>query len=90
MELAEDQRQDARSLGGVFARDASGNPTGLLQDAAIDAVQSKVPERTPVEDVKAAEAAVDAMRAQGITTFLDAAATPQTLAAFAGARKMGI
>src|ERR1700722_17597647 len=76
-------------LGGVFARDASGNPTGLLQDAAIDAVQSKVPERTPVEDVKAAEAAVDAMRAQGITTFLDAAATPQTLAAFAGAEKDG-
>ncbi len=75
--------------GGVFARDASGNPTGLLQDAAIEAVDSKVPERTPAEDVKAAEAALDAIRAQGITTFLDAAATPKTLAAFAGAEKDG-
>lgn len=89
LELAEIGAKTPDPLGGVFARDASGNPTGLLQDAAIDAVQSKVPERTPVEDVKAAEAAVDAMRAQGITTFLDAAATPQTLAAFAGAEKDG-
>ena len=76
-------------LGGVYARDASGNPTGLLQDAAFEGVQSKIPERTPAEDVKAAEAALDAMRAQGITTFLDAAATPKTLAAFAGAEKNG-
>jgi predicted amidohydrolase YtcJ len=76
-------------LGGVYARDASGNPTGLLQDAAFEAVQSKLPEPTPAEDVKAAEAALDAMRAQGITTFLDAAATPRMLAAFAGAEKDG-
>jgi predicted amidohydrolase YtcJ len=76
-------------LGGVYARDASGNPTGLLQDAAFEAVQSKVPAPTAADDVKAAEAALDAMRAQGITTFLDAAATPRTLAAFAGAEKDG-
>src|ERR1700722_11623772 len=76
-------------LGGVYARDASGNPTGLLQDAAFESMQSKIPERTAAEDVKAAEAALDAMRAQGITTFLDAAATPRTIAAFAGAEKEG-
>ena len=87
LELAGVSAKTPDPLGGVFARDASGNPTGLLQDAAIDAVQSKVPERTAAEDVKAAEAALDAMRAQGITTFLDAAATPKTLAAFAGAEK---
>ena len=76
-------------LGGMYVRDASGNPTGLLQDAAFEAVQSKLPEPTPAEDIKAAEAALDAMRAQGITTFLDAAATPRMLAAFAGAEKDG-
>jgi predicted amidohydrolase YtcJ len=76
-------------LGGMYVRDASGNPTGLLQDAAFEGVQSKLPEPTPAEDVKAAEAALDAMRAQGITTFLDAAATPRMLAAFAGAEKDG-
>ncbi len=89
LELAEVSAKTPDPLGGVFARDASGNPTGLLQDAAIDAVQSRVPERTAAEDVKAAEAALEAMRAQGITTFLDAAATPKTLAAFAGAEKDG-
>jgi predicted amidohydrolase YtcJ len=76
-------------LGGVYARDASGNPTGLLQDAAFEAVQSKVPEATAAEDVKAAEAALNAMRAQGITTFFDAAASPRTMTAFAGAEKDG-
>ena len=89
LELAQISAKTPDPQGGVFARDASGNPTGLLQDAAIDAVQSKVPERTPAEDVKAAEAALNAMRAQGITTFFDAAATPKTLAAFAGAEKDG-
>jgi predicted amidohydrolase YtcJ len=89
LKLAQVTAKTPDPQGGVFARDASGNPTGLLQDAAIDAVQSQVPERTPAEDVKAAEAALNAMRAQGITTFLDAAATPKTLAAFAGAEKDG-
>jgi predicted amidohydrolase YtcJ len=74
-------------LGGKVRRDASGNPSGILEDAAMEAVESAVPQPTPAEDIKAAEAALDAMRAQGITTFLDAAATPRTLAAFAGAEK---
>jgi predicted amidohydrolase YtcJ len=76
-------------LGGKVGRDASGNPSGILEDAAMETAASAVPQPTPAEDVKAAEAALDAMRAQGITTFLDAAATPRTLAAFAGAEKAG-
>ncbi len=76
-------------LGGKVRRDASGNPSGILEDAAMEAVESAVPQPTPAEDIKAAEAALDAMRALGITTFLDAAATPRTLAAFAGAEKDG-
>jgi predicted amidohydrolase YtcJ len=76
-------------LGGKVRRDASGNPSGILEDAAMEAIESAVPQPTPAEDIKAAEAALDAMRAQGITTFLDAAATPRTLAAFAGAEKDG-
>ena len=89
LQLAAVSAKTPDPLGGMYVRDASGNPTGLLQDAAFEAVQSKLPEPTPVEDVKAAEAALDAMRAQGITTFLDAAATPRMLAAFAGAEKDG-
>jgi predicted amidohydrolase YtcJ len=89
LQLAAISAKTPDPLGGVYVRDASGNPTGLLEDAAFEAVQSKLPEATPAEDVKAAEAALDAMRAQGITTFLDAAATLRTLAAFAGAEKAG-
>jgi predicted amidohydrolase YtcJ len=89
LQLAAVSAKTPDPLGGMYVRDASGNPTGLLQDAAFEAVQSKLPEPTPAEDIKAAEAALDAMRAQGITTFLDAAATPRMLAAFAGAEKDG-
>jgi len=89
LQLAAISAKTPDPVGGMYVRDASGDPTGLLQDAAFEAVQSKLPEPTAAEDVKAAEAALDAMRAQGITTFLDAAATPRMLAAFAGAEKDG-
>jgi predicted amidohydrolase YtcJ len=76
-------------LGGKIAHDASGKPSGILQDAAFQLVADLIPKPTPAEDVKAAEAALDALRKQGVTTFLDAAASPDTLAAFAGAQKNG-
>ena len=76
-------------VGGHIERDAAGGPTGLLQDAAAEPVRAVIPPPTPADDIRAAEAALAAMRAQGITTFLDAAASPQTLAAFAGAEKAG-
>ena len=79
----------ADPLSGKIARDAAGNPTGLLDDAAQDLVQSKLPAATPADDFKAAGAALDAMRRQGITTFLDAAALPPALEAFARAQREG-
>lgn len=75
--------------GGAIGRDAAGEPTGILQDGAIALAQRAVPAPTPAEDIRAAESALAALSAQGITTFLDAAASPQTLAAFAGAEKEG-
>jgi len=50
-------------------------------------VTAVIPKPTPAEDLKAAMAALEAMRKQGVTTFLDAMATAQTLAAFAGAQR---
>ena len=76
-------------LGGRIGRDPSGAPDGILQDAAMQAVQAVIPQPTPAQDVEAAEAALDAMRKQGITTFLDAAADARTLAAFKGAERHG-
>jgi len=76
-------------LGGRIDRDASGAPTGILEDAAFEKVAEVIPKPTPVEDRKAARAALEAMRKQGVTTFLDAMATPRTLAAFAAVQKEG-
>src|SRR5580658_663325 len=70
-------------LGGKIGRDAAGNPSGILDDSAQDLVTRMLPKPTPGDDVKSAQAALDAMRKQGITTFLDAMAVPPTLAAFA-------
>ena len=50
---------------------------------------SIMPAPTPSEDVRSAQAALDVMRKQGITTFLDAMALDRDLAAFAGAERAG-
>jgi len=76
-------------LGGRIDRDSSGAPTGILEDAAFEKVTAVIPQATPAEDRKAARAALAAMRRQGITTFLDAMATPRTLAAFAAVQQQG-
>jgi len=89
LELARITAATPNPRGGEIAHDASGQPTGILQDAAIGLAQRAVPATTPTEDIQAAESALAALSAQGITTFLDAAASPQTLAAFAGAETRG-
>jgi predicted amidohydrolase YtcJ len=76
-------------LGGKINRDSTGNPTGLLDDAAQDLVRDKIPKPTAADDVKSAKAALDAMRKQGITTFLDALAVPPALAAFSSVQREG-
>jgi predicted amidohydrolase YtcJ len=76
-------------LGGKLGRDAGGNPSGVLEDSAQDLVTKILPAPAPSDDLKSAEAALDAMRKQGITTFLDAMALERELAAFAGAEHKG-
>jgi predicted amidohydrolase YtcJ len=75
--------------GGKIWRDAAGNPTGLLDDAAQNLVDNAVPAPTAAEDVASARAALDAMRRQGITSFLDAAASPTSLNAFTAVQRQG-
>jgi len=76
-------------LGGKVGRDASGQPSGILEDAAQAAVAKQIPAPTPADNVKAATAALDAFRKQGVTTFLDAAAEPPALEAFATVQREG-
>jgi predicted amidohydrolase YtcJ len=75
--------------GGKIWHDSAGHPTGLLEDSAQDLVAKRMPAPTPSEDIKSAAAALDAMRKQGITSFLDAMAVPPALAAFASIQHKG-
>ncbi|HEX4151211.1 MAG TPA: amidohydrolase [Steroidobacteraceae bacterium] len=89
IELAGVSAATRAPLGGKIWRDPAGNPTGLLEDSAKDLVTRLLPAPSPSDDIRSARAALDAMRKQGITTFLDAMALPPALAAFASIEKNG-
>lgn len=76
-------------VAGKIAHDASGNPTGIFEDDAQALFNEFLPEMTDADRLKAAEASLDAMRKQGITTFLDADAAPEVIAAFTTLQKEG-
>jgi len=76
-------------IGGKIWRDSSGEPTGLLEDAAKAIFSTLVPQLTPEENVAAAKAALQAMNRQGVTSFLDAAAAEEDIVAFTAARRAG-
>jgi len=76
-------------IGGKIWRDAGGEPTGVLEDAAYEVFSDLLPKPTAQEDVTAAKAALTAMNRQGVTSFLDAAAADEDMAAFAAVRRSG-
>jgi predicted amidohydrolase YtcJ len=76
-------------IGGKIWRDAGGEPTGLLEDAAFAVFSDLLPKPTSGENIEAATAALKAMRSQGVTSFLDAAAPAEAMAAFAAVRRAG-
>jgi predicted amidohydrolase YtcJ len=89
LRLAGVTAQTPDPLGGKVGRDTTGNPTGILEDAAQEAVAKLIPPPTQADNVKAAAAALDALRRQGITTFLDAAAEAPSLEAFSTLQREG-
>jgi predicted amidohydrolase YtcJ len=76
-------------IGGKIWRDDHGEPTGLLEDAAYAVFSDLLPKPTAAEYVAAATAALKAMSGQGVTSFLDAAAPPQAMSAFAAVLRSG-
>jgi predicted amidohydrolase YtcJ len=87
--LAKITKDTADPLGGKIWRDADGNPTGLLEDAAFAAYSKLIPQATPEENVAAAKAAQQAMNRQGVTSFLDAVAFPEDMLAFTALQSSG-
>lgn len=60
--------------GGSFLRDALGEPTGICEDAAGFQLKAAIPPDTEDDLMQQGRAALAAMREQGITSFMDAAA----------------
>jgi predicted amidohydrolase YtcJ len=76
-------------LGGKIAHDASGKPSGILEDAAFEKVTKLLPKPSAGDDIAAARAALDALRRQGVTTFLDAEAEGPSIEAFSAVQRSG-
>jgi predicted amidohydrolase YtcJ len=87
--LAKITRATPDPLGGKIAHDAAGEPTGILEDAAFDVYRELVPKPTPEQDVAAARAALGALARQGVTSFLDADAPAESMAAFRAVEESG-
>ncbi|MBS4074112.1 amidohydrolase [Ameyamaea chiangmaiensis] len=75
--------------GGAILHDAQGAPTGLLEDTAATLVNAVLPAPSDEDDVHAADAALRAMRHQGVTSFLDAWAEDPDLKAFTALQRQG-
>jgi len=54
--------------GGVIVRDASGNPTGILKDAAMALIYKAIPPMTPGQRIRAARGALKHAASLGITS----------------------
>lgn len=82
LEIAGITRDTPDPPGGVIERDAKGEPTGLLHEAAAWLVRRVVPPYTLEQTTQAIEWSLNLMLSHGITTAVDAGVTEPTLPAF--------
>jgi predicted amidohydrolase YtcJ len=76
-------------VGGKIERDAKGNPTGLLVDAAMELVASKVPSPSAAQLAQALDKAQDQLLAVGITATGDMGTSAADWAAMQSAGRDG-
>ncbi len=89
LELAHIARDTPEPKDGVIVRDGQGEPTGLLEDAAQGLIRPLIPAPTPAEQLQATRRALAALRAQGVTSFLDASTSTDTLTAYTRVQQAG-
>jgi predicted amidohydrolase YtcJ len=89
LKLARVTRETPDPPGGVIVRDASGEPTGILKDAAMDAVSAVRPPRTVEELTEGLRAAMKHAAERGVTSVQDLPGTPRDLEAWEGLRHRG-
>jgi len=82
LELAGITRDTPDPPGGTIVRDADGNPTGVLKDAAMNAVYAVIPEPDAEEIATALRAAMRYANENGVTSVQDMSASPAILSAY--------
>lgn len=87
--LAKVTRDTKDPAGGVIVRDSSGEPTGVLKDAAMDLIAAVRPARTPSEVEEALSAAVRHAGENGVTSVQDLPGNPLDLDAWERLRAAG-
>jgi predicted amidohydrolase YtcJ len=75
--------------GGVIVKDASGEPTGVLKDAAMDLVWKVRPPRTQAEIVEGLRAAIKHAAKNGVTSVQDLPGSALDLSAWDAIRSAG-
>ena len=82
LELAGITRNTPDPAGGTIVRDASGEPTGVLKDAAMAPVDRVIPPAGRDEMAEAARAAMRYAAANGVTSVQDMSASPEVLGVY--------
>lgn len=77
LELAGITRDTPDPAGGTIVRDANGDATGLLKDAAMTLVSKVIPPPSLDERIAAARAALREAARFGVTSFCDMGMTPE-------------
>jgi hypothetical protein len=75
--------------GGVIVRDAEGNPTGILKDAAQALVSRVIPPPSQEQIIRAIRAAQIYANANGVTSAQDMSASPDVFRAYQTMHKNG-
>jgi hypothetical protein len=75
--------------GGVIERDASGEPTGILKDTAMELVTAFLPKDSPDIDVRAAKLISEKAAEVGLTTVHDIFLSPDEMRGYQEARRRG-
>lgn len=89
LEIAGINRSTPDPEGGRIDRDASGEPTGILREAAMALVWSKVPKPSNEDYIKAIELACEEALKHGITSVHLVSAVPEEIKALQVARALG-
>ena len=82
LKMAGITRETPEPPGGAIVRDASGEPTGILKDAAMGAVGRVMPAPGPAEIADAIRAAMRYAAENGVTSVQDMSASPDVLTVY--------